>query len=124
MNLTPFIYADHIEPNGSFPATHAVECSAAFHFAKLAIRILAKVPEQITLEGRDDKTVDLRAVAESVVKLYSLEDLGTLMSFLPAVRKEAFCSGLPWDDRLQAWIDSGGRSYNLVTREEGRVNIQ
>lgn len=119
LTYTAPIYGSHLTPHGALPSDIPERSSAAWHFTRLAMKALDKVPEQATLEGEVDKTVNLRAIAESVGKLYSLQ----LDQFLPLVstycRKEAFLCQYPWNDRLQAWLDSGGRAYDEVTREEG-----
>lgn len=124
LDLTAPIYADHLTPNGHLPRLHQVEASAAWHFTRLAMRILDEVPQQVTYEGQEDKSVSLKVIAQSVAKLYGLEDIGTMLTFMPAVRMEAFRCGYPWKDRLQAWVDSGGAQYDEVTREEKALNIQ
>lgn len=123
MQLTAFIYVDHIQPEGLMPKEKAIEASAAWHFTKLAMQILDKIPEQVAYEGETDRTVRLRTVAESVAKLYDVT-LQEMMDLMPAVRREANRCGLEWNDRYQAWLDSGGKSFDEVTREEGRLNIQ
>lgn len=124
LNLTPFIYEDHLTPEGTLPREHKFECSAAWHFAKLAMRIVDTVPAQVTMEDQIDQTTDLLRVAKSVALLYGLNSLADMMQFIPEVEAEARRSGLPWNPRLTAWVESGGRSYNTVTREESVLNIQ
>ncbi len=123
MNLQFFIYDNHIEPQGLLPRLHAKEASAAWHFAKLALIALQRVPEQVTYEGNLDKTVHLMRIANAVSLLYQLP-LDSFMKFIPLVQREAMAKQLGWDDRLTAWWTSAGRAYDEVTREEGRLNIQ
>ena len=123
MNLQYFIYDNHLEPHGLLPRQYAKEASAAWHFAKLALVALQRVPEQVTYEGDTDKTVHLLRIADAVSILYQLP-LDSFMKFSPLVHREALAKGLGWDDRLTAWWTSAGRAYDKVTREEGRLNIQ
>ena len=118
-----FIYEDHIVPNGVLPREKAVESSAAWHFAKLAMQALDKVPQQATLEGQTDQTIRLRRIADSVAKLYDIK-LEDMMAFMDFVKAEALRCGLFWNDRLSAWIASGGRAYDEVTREPEALNKQ
>lgn len=115
------IYEDHLSPKGLLPREIKERASAAWHFARLALTALEKVPEQVVLEGDTDRTVPLRNLADSVSLMYSIpvEDIMPIMDF---VKAEAIRCGLPWNDRLDAWLATGGKSYNFVTREEGALN--
>lgn len=84
---------------------------------------MTKVPEQVTMEGNTDQTVNLRRIADSVAMLYNV-DIETMMAFMPFVKAEALIKGMPWPSRMDAWLASGGKSYNEVTREESALNIQ
>ena len=94
---------------------------AAWYFTLNAHRILHEVPAQATMEGDTDVTVNLRTVAESTALAYGFDDLNEVMAFMPGCRHFAFQLGLTWDSRFQAWIDSGGRAYDEVTREPDRI---
>ena len=110
-------------PNGVLPRERANESSAAWHFAKLALAALERIPEQATMEGDKDQTIRLRNLAESVARLYevSLEDM---MQFMDFVKAEALRCSLPWNSRFDAWLASGGKSYDEVTREPEALNKQ
>lgn len=116
------IYEEHLTPNGTLPRDKALTASAAWHFTRLAMAALEKIPEQVAYEGEVDLTVRLRQIAESVMVQYNIKDIESMMNLMPAVRTEAFRVSYPWNDRLQAWLDSGGRAYDSITREEGRLN--
>lgn len=114
--LLSFVYEDHLVPIGLLPRTENFESSAAWHLAKLAHKALEKIPEQVTYEGEVDKTIRLMNIAKGVALHYAL-NLEDIMKFMPAVRLEALRTKKPWNPRFQAWLDSGGKSYNEVTRE-------
>lgn len=117
LKYTAPIYEDHIEPNGRLPRAHAAAASAAWHFAKLAMKALEDIPEQVTLEGDVDRTISLRRLAESVAVMYGIHDLNDWLKFMPACREEAFVCGFYWNPRLQAWLDNAGGSWDTMTRE-------
>ena len=123
INYTYFIYENHLTPTGLLPREIKERVSAAWHFSKLAHGALEKIPEQVSYEGNTDLTVSLRNIAESVAIMYvmKIEDFLPLMDFVHA---EAIRCGYIWNDRLQAWLDSGGKSYDIMTREEGALNKQ
>jgi hypothetical protein len=123
MRLTPFIYIDHLSPNGLLPSERLHEASAAWHCAKLIIIALTEVPAQATMEGDVDQTIRLRNIADSVCLLYDV-DIETMMSFMDFVKAEAWRCGLPWPSRIDAWLATGGKSYDEVTREEKTLNLQ
>lgn len=118
------IYEEHLTPRGHLPRDKALTASAAWHFTRLAMQALERIPEQVAYEGDTDVTVRLRSIADSVMIQYNIRDIESMMNLMPAVRMEALRVGYPWNDRLQAWVDSGGRAYDTMTREEGRLNQQ
>jgi hypothetical protein len=121
LHLTAFIYEDHLTPTGLLPREEKEYASAMWHFAKLAHQVLEKVPSQTTYEGEKDQTVHLRRIADSVKTLYNLKSMDRMMSFVDFVQAEAIRSGLPWDDRLSAFVNSGGTSYGVLTRDPDKV---
>jgi hypothetical protein len=114
-------HMNHCKPLGLLPTIQ--QAPALWQFLIMAHTILDKVPAQATLEENPDITVDLRTVAESVTAMYgvTLEEM-----FHPALvgiaRLEAERVKAIWDDRITAWIDSGGRSYNIVTRDPDKIS--
>lgn len=122
-SYSAFIYEDHLTPTGLLPREKKKEASAAWHFTRLAMVILQKIPEQVSYEGNTDLTVPLMRIAESVAVQYGIKH-ENFLCFMDFVRAEAFRCAMPWNDRLQAWVESGGKSYNFVTREEGALNKQ
>lgn len=127
MQYNAFIYEDHLEPKGLLPRSHKIEASACWHFCRLANRILINLPEQVVMEGETDKTVSLRDVLESVRIMYGLDredGIGMIITWAQQVQREALRCGLPWSPRLTAWFESGGKAYNIVTREPGALNVQ
>lgn len=121
LNLTAFIYEDHLTPTGLLPREEKEYASAAWHFCKLAHIVLDRVPSQTTYEGDKDKTVHLRRIAESVKTLYNLHSMDRMMAFIDFCQAEAIRVGLPWDDRLSAFVQSGGVSYAIITRDPDKV---
>lgn len=89
----------------------------AWYFAICAHKALIEIPDQVSLEGDTDTTVRLRVILDSVMQVYGLDDVEKLMKFMPYARQHAFKINLNWNSRFQAWLDSGGRAYDEVTRE-------
>lgn len=121
IRFTAYIYREHMNPNGLLPREREVEASAAWHFAKCAHTALDRIPEQVSHEGDVDQTVSLRNLCDSICKLYGVK-IETMMAFMDFVKAEAFRVGLPWNPRFDAWLASGGRAYNEVTREPEALN--
>lgn len=97
----------------------------AWYFCKLAMIQLEQIPEQVTYEGDLDTVVNLRETLENLRTVYGLEttdDLEKAMKLMPTCRRIAFQRKLKWDDRFQAWLDSGGKSYNKIDREPDKLN--
>lgn len=115
------IYEHHLTPNGLLPREMKERASAAWYFTMCAMQALERVPQQVSYEGDTDQTVNLRQIADSVATMYS-ESLENIMPFMDFVKAEALRCGLPWNGRLDAWLASGGKSYNFVTREPDAVN--
>lgn len=114
-----FIYEEHLTPKGLLPREVKERASAAWHFTRLAMGALERIPEQVSLEGNTDLTVKLRDLAESVRIQYGLKGVEDFLSLMDFCHAEGIRSGYPWNDRLQAWLNSGGRAYDTMTREEG-----
>jgi hypothetical protein len=96
--------------------------SAAYYFTRCAMESIEVYSHNAVLEDETDPTVNLRQVLETVMRLYGVIDIEKFMRFMSTIRTVAFKRGLPWNDRLQAWLDSGGYAYNEVTREESTWN--
>lgn len=94
----------------------------AVYFARCAHLALLEIPEQVTLEGENDLTVHLRPLLDSCMMVYGIDDIEKLMKVMPLVRRIAFMRNLPWSDRFEAWLASGGKAYNEVTREPEALN--
>lgn len=116
------IYENHMEPEGFMP--DCVASSAAWNFYIMAHTAIDKIPKQKTFEGDTDITVNLRDLARSALAAYNLprpEEGGLDLLFNPdmidCARREAKRCKLHWDSRIDAWLDSGGRAYNIITRE-------
>lgn len=114
-----------IRNGGTMPSSSVEEMNrscAAWYIAKLCHKALNDVPEQVTMEGDTDTTVNLRRIAEGAALAYGIEDLNLVMPYMPYVRMMAFRQGISWNQRFQAWLDSGGRAYDEVTREPEALN--
>lgn len=108
---------------GIFPSSteHEIMRSwAAWYFTLTAHKVLQEIPAQVTLEGDTDVTVGLRKILDGVLLMYGKE-IEETMNLMPLCRRWTFKLGLTWDDRFQAWLDSGGRAYDEVTREPDKI---
>lgn len=109
---------------GNFPSASERECMmswCAWYITVCCHKALHSIPGQVTFEGDTDITVDLRGIADGIAMAYGFEDLNEVMTLMPLCRLHAFRSGLGWSDRFQAWVDSGGRAYNKLTREPDQI---
>lgn len=122
LNLNAFIYEDHLTPIGLLPREEKEYASAMWHFCKLATVQLERIPQQAVYEGDKDQTVHLRRIAESVKMLYGLKSMDRMMSFVDFCQAEAIRCKLPWDGRLSAFVNSGGTSYAVLTRDPDALN--
>lgn len=93
----------------------------AWYITLNAHKTLQTIPAQVSYEGDTDVTTNLRAIADGSALAYGFEDLNEVMAFMSGCRHYAFQLGLTWDSRFQAWLDSGGRAYDTVTREPDRI---
>lgn len=97
----------------------------AWYFCKLAMIQLEQIPEQVTYTDDLDTIVNLRDTCENLQMVYGIQgsdELEKAMKLMPTCRRIAFQRGIKWDDRFQAWIDSGGKSYNKIDREPDKLN--
>jgi len=113
----------HMEPIGLLPGTD--EAAALWQFLVCAMPALKKVESQTTLEGAEDQEVDLMQIAESVRKMYGLKDLYGMFHarLIGAARRECLRSALPWDTRIDAFFETGGKSYRNLTRNPDKVGL-
>lgn len=117
----------HMVPQGYLP--HTKEAACLWQFLIMATQALDRVEKQVTLEGDQDQVVDLRNLADSAFKLYDFHKLNDPYDtvFNPALvrvaQMEARSKKLPWDDRLDAWFASGGRSYNVMDRDADKTGL-
>lgn len=115
------LYQHHWQPTGHMP--RIVESAALWQFLIMATQILDKIPQQATLEGNVDRTANLRQIAESVSKMYDVtEEAMFHAALIDAAKREAARCEMYWNPRLDAWFASGGKSYNIVTREPEALN--
>lgn len=96
--------------------------SCALYFCKCAHHSIDVHTKQVTLEEETDIDASLRNVLESCMAFYGVDDINRLAKFFGPCRLYAFNHQLAWNDRFQAWIDSAGRAYDEITREEKAWN--
>lgn len=126
MHLEYPVYDFLFVPNGSFVRDNGFRdrcINGAFHFARLAQRVLYQLPREIVYEGDTDPMANLRTLADSVALLYGIKDLNELMKFVEHMRDPIQAKHWYWDPRLDAWLATAGASYNEVSREEKTTNI-
>ncbi len=111
----------HIQPTGLLPQTE--EAAALWQFLIMANQALDRVPAQTTLEGEADTVVDMMQLANSARKIYGLKDLEGMfnMQLISLARREAIRSALPWNTKLDAFFESGGKSYRILDRDPDKV---
>lgn len=117
------IFEDHLTPNGLLPRQMKERASCAWQIARLCIIALERVPEQAVLEGEVDQTVKLRNIADGVCLQYN-EKIEDVMVFMDFCKAEALRIGFHWPQRFDAWLATGGKSYNELTREPEALNRQ
>ena len=61
-------------------------------------------------------------IATSVAQVYGvkLEDMFNA-GLIHCAKREAERCGLVWNEKLDAWFASGGKSYDFVTRDPDKV---
>lgn len=96
--------------------------SCAWYFCRLAHQAIDEMTQQIVYEEDEDATGKLRQIFDSVCSLYGAPEINEVMRYMSECRKLAFRRKLLWNGRLQAWLDSAGKAYNEVTREEKATN--
>jgi len=96
--------------------------SCAWNFCRAAHESIELYSQQTVYTDETDGTGRLRDVLESMLLVYGQLDINDVMRFMPACRKLAFRRKLIWNSRFQAWLDSAGRAYNEMTREEKAIN--
>jgi len=114
-----------IRNGGLFPSStdeEIVNSYAAWYVARCCNMAILDLPEQVSMEGDTDVTVRLAAIRDGCLRAYGLDHesgdvLNAVMNLMPLCRRQAFMRQVKWTDRFQAWLDSGGRAYNEVTRE-------
>lgn len=97
---------------------------AAWHLVKCCHLALLEIPGQATLTTEKDLTVNLRKILDSTRDIYGMfdeSDLEKIMNLMPLCRQLTFKLNRTWNDRFQAWLDSGGRAYDEVTREPDAI---
>jgi hypothetical protein len=127
------LFHDILQVNGGSMPGHAgdltqmVDSFCAWYIAKCCIKALHEVPEQVTLEGDEDITVNLKQIMRSCLIAYGIDpDVGDnvnrVMGLMPLCRRQAFNTKKFWDPRFQAFLDSGGHSYRVITRDPDKLN--
>ena len=113
-------HLNHCHPIGLLPRVQ--QAPALWQFLVMAHQALAKIPSQATLEGNPDIDVNLRDMAESTAKMYGVSIEEMFHPGLVTVAKlEANRTHKEWDSRINAWISSGGRAYNFLTRDPDKI---
>jgi hypothetical protein len=116
----PFIFK---EAGGVFESNDPQEyvlANAAWHFCKCAHQALSIIPEQASKEGDVDSVASLRGIADSICLAYGV-DIEEMMKRMPLCRQLAFKLSRNWDSKFQTWLDSGGKSYDIVDRDPDKV---
>lgn len=118
----PPAHEKHLETDGGL-LPNCIESSALWEFLVCAMQALEKIPTQKTLVGTLDTDVNLREVANGIAKMYGLSTLDNVFHpvMIQLAKREAIRCRLPWDSRLDAWFQSGGRAYNLLTRNPDTI---
>jgi len=124
------MYHDILRRNGgNFPDStddEIIDSFCCWYIARCCHLAILEIPAQVTLEGDTDITVNLRNIMAGCIKAYGLDSddgeiRNRIMNLMPLARLRAFTQGMTWSDRFQAWLDSGGHSYNVVTREPDAI---
>lgn len=112
----------HIQPVGLLPKTE--EAAALWQFLICAFQALDQIESQKTLEGDEDQTVDLMQIAHSCRMIYGLADLNGMfhMNLVDVAKREAGRSRMSWDPRIDAFFESGGKSYRILDRNPDKVH--
>jgi hypothetical protein len=108
-----------IFPNDSDEVVERVY--AAWYACKLVHRAWEEIPGQVTYEGDTDITTTTNQIVRSACFAYGIVDIEPVMNFMPLCREWAFKKGFAWNPKFQAWLDSGGTSYNEITRDPDAI---
>lgn len=123
IQLMNYIFREEAREVGITGERDVRHFSCVWYFCRCAVQVLESTPQQVTLEDEVDATDNLRQLFDSIRRAYYVPDINDAVRFFPIARTLAFRRTLPWPSRFQAWIDSGGHSYNEVTREPDALNI-
>lgn len=94
---------------------------AAWYIATCCHLSILTLEGQVSLEGSTDVTASLRTITDNIYPTYGIKDVNEVMNLMPLCRRWAFKNGRTWNDKFQAWLDSGGRAYDEVTRDPGAI---
>lgn len=119
---TPPMFSTEAAEMGFIDPDLVLRFSAAWFVCGIAMRAIEESARQVVMEDETDVTSRLMGAVRSAARLYGIEDLNLVMTLMPTCRQLAFRRSSFWDDRWQAWLDSAGKSYDLLTREEKARN--
>lgn len=120
--LIPKIFASEALEIGIHGYKYVVRFSCAWYFCRVAHEAIELLAGQAVMEDETDPTASLRQTLESILVLYGSPEINEIMNYMPECRKLAFRRKLIWNPRFQAWLDSAGRAYDTMTREESALN--
>ncbi len=111
----------HMAPLGYLPMTKEAACLWMFLLG--AFQALDKVESQKTLEGEEDQRVDIMQIATSYMHVYGVTDIEKVFQgrLVSAAKAEAIRSRLPWNGRVDVFIDSGGKNGRYLDRDADKV---
>jgi hypothetical protein len=111
----------HMAPIGFLPMTKEAAC--LWQFLICAFQAYDKVESQTTLEGEEDQRVDLMQVVDSVRHMYGDPDIEKVFNarLVAAAKREATRCALPWNSRIDSFIDSGGKNNRFLDRDADKV---
>lgn len=118
----PPIYKELAAKTGLHDQEGQLLFSCAWYICRCAMESIESQAKQVTMEDETDATSSLRNIVDSVLRIYGGPDINEVMAMMRRCRKVAFQESKLWDPRWQAWLDSGGRAYNTLTREEKAIN--
>ena len=120
--MSPIIFGEACVELRVTEAADQLYLSCALYFCKCAHHSIDVHEKQVTLEEETDINASLRTVLESCMAFYGVDDMNRLANFFGRCRLYAFNHSLHWNPKFQAWIDSAGRAYDEITREEKAWN--
>lgn len=111
----------HMNPMGLLPPTK--EAAALWTFLTMAFSALDRVEKQATLEGDEDQQADLMQIAYATRIQFGLEDLNGMFgdNLVRFAKREAARCKLPWDTRIDAFFESGGKAYRHLDRDPDKT---